>query len=338
MNLLLSFLEHPPKASLVIFGQLSKFFAKLSTIPPEHTLQDIHVLTSKKALVNYLGWDFSEISSLRLSTSLAAASYARVKRLFPNEVAVGISCVIPLTSIDHTIINLHESCYITVWSKSSVWTYVISLHDTTHTRESKDSVLSTTLLNALKFKTIKPQGLQPHDFYYIQHQPLPTSAEDLLSSPSSNLLFYGTSTAISNEPLKTIIYPYHLLPKTYQDWSFLNKVKTQWNLPLVFEMPVDNSHYDSFLVQGIKTLEKLEHRLIVTKNLSFGQKAKLFHQSLFVITEDILYELCQDDLVCTQDHQCQFLVLNMSTSSQRPQIVEKYGHLFLFSDDELFTR
>jgi len=203
INLPLNFLDQPPKTSLVILGSLSLFFAKLSTFPTEHTLQDIHVLTNKNALVNYLGWDFQEISFFKLSISLAAASYAKTKRLFPNEIGVGVGCTIPLTFNDHSILNQHKSCYITTWSQSKIWTHVISLHEKTHTQESKDAVLTSALFNALNFTAKKPAGLRPHDTYYIQYPSTPASIEELLNNTKSNLLFYGISTAISDEPFNT---------------------------------------------------------------------------------------------------------------------------------------
>lgn len=320
--------DTPTKVALVVAGAGSQAVTWLLGVAgASRTVLDVSIPYSAQAMIEYLGWVPEQAASDETAVALAAAAYARARRLSEEGgPLVGLSCTATIAT-DRPKKGEHR-CHIGVWDGHTVKRERLILEKGRRTREEEEHVVSLLVIRALADACDLPPDVHTPLFdsesIQISQQSVEHPVERLLAGEIDSLTVYGPDAMVSNERLRGAIMAGSYNPLHDGHLKLARVAERQLGKPLTFEISVHNVDKPTLskdeIEQRLAQFRDQRRRVLLSREPLYAGKARLFPGSVFVTGYDTAIRLVDpayydndraqmlEALDTIREYNCRFLI------------------------------
>lgn len=251
------------------------------------------------ALIGAIGFSPSQFSSPGVAQAMAIVAFLRAKHLAgPNEMVVGLGCTAAIAT-DRAKRGDHRTCW-AVYDGRELITNGLTLTKGRRTRQAEEDLVSRLLIRTIaEVCQVEPLSLPPFQpGETVMQRSLPLAPiEHLLAGELAWLIIDPDDSPAGGQQWPDLV----LLSGSFNPlheghWQMAEVACRLLGRPVYFEMPLLNAGKG-----GVGLEETLRRRaqfadsasLLLTTAPLFGQKAKIFPNSIFLVGLDTAERLLQ---------------------------------------------
>ncbi len=290
----------PTMAVVVVTGAAAQSIAWLLGVPgASRTVLEALVPYASPSLVGFLGYGPEQYVSAQTARDMARRAYQRALRLRKESVpVVGVGCTATIVT-DRPKRGEHR-CHVAAWSERGVTTYSLQLVKGLRDRQGEEDVVSRLVLRALAeasgVEYDLPIGLDARERVEVASVAYDDPLSALLASHVSTVTIGPDGRMAADAPVRGAVLAGSFNPLHQGHERLASVASRMLGVPVTYELSVTNVDKPTLTRDEVdRRVSQFAGRapIVVTRALTFIQKARLFPGCTFVIGWDTAVRLVE---------------------------------------------
>ncbi len=288
----------PTMAVVVVTGAAAQSIAWLLGVPgASRTVLEALVPYAGPSLVDFLGYGPEQYVSAQTAKDMARRAYQRALRLRSEATpVVGVSCTATIVT-DRPKRGEHR-CHVAAWSQRGASTYSLQLVKGLRDRQGEEDVVSRLVLRALaEASDVEydiPARLDPSEQVEVTSVAYDDPLSALLASHVSTVTIGPDGRMAADAPVRGALLAGSFNPLHEGHEKLASVAARMLGMPVTYELSVTNVDKPTLARDEVdRRVAQFAGRapVVVTRALTFIQKARLFPGCTFVIGWDTAVRL-----------------------------------------------